>query len=99
MIEFSKSIDKKAASARSKRDIDKEKNSKRQNGIKSPLHYDFANNENKSPVQTGNSLLGDKIAEQDKIAKPAPAVSKFDKSKKLGDFQDRRADDFEMTKE
>lgn len=98
MIEFSKNIDRQAAAARSKARADKE--IKRSNNIKTPLHYDFANNENKQTVYSGSNMLGDKIAEEDKIAKPAPVESKYDKSKKLGDFENSKADNSqEMTKE
>ena len=98
MIEFSKDVDKQAAAARSKARAEKE--IKRSNNIKSPLHYDFANNENQQTAYSGSSMLGDKITEEAKVAKPAPIESKYDKSKKLGNFEDSKADNgSEMTKD
>lgn len=100
MIEFSKDIDKQAALKRAE-ERDREK-STRANVINTPLHYDFANNEAKSSVKTGNNMLGDVVAEEDKIEKPKPAPvkkgDKYDKSKELGDFSDGNGG-FELTKE
>lgn len=102
MIEFSKDIDRQAAMKRIE-ERKREKDSKRTNNINTPLHYDFTNSDTKPPVKTSNSMLGDIIAEEDKIEKPKPAsvkkdADKYDKSKELGDFSDGK-NGFELTKE